>query len=108
MALFGERFLNTIAQRASLESAEVLKPICHQGSILIARYCAVSILLSLQLLSLVYLTCYLYSVPKWSSSFSPYAVLRIWSSLNNLPTLGPVGKAELENLKHENGFDWSE
>jgi hypothetical protein len=63
-----------------------------------------SILLGLQLLSLICLTIYIYSVPTWSASFNAYALLRMGSSLGNLPTLGPVEEKEIERLKEEDGL----
>ncbi|CAI7665438.1 unnamed protein product [Penicillium glandicola] len=77
----------------------VTKPVVSTGGKI-----AVSILLSLQLLSLVCLACYIYSVPTWSVSFNSYAVLRMGSSLRDLPTLGPVKEAEIERLKQEDGL----
>lgn len=72
---------------------------------------AVIVSLGLELLILITLACYIYSTPTWSPALDALAVLRMGSSVSNLPALGLMIEYQSEELQREDGLigivdDW--
>jgi hypothetical protein len=80
----------------------IQKPVVSKAALSI-----ISILLGLQLLSLAYLTYYIYHVPTWTGALDAMAVARIGASLAErdvLPPIGHVCKKDMGALKGVDGL----